>query len=367
MRCRRTDRVRDRHRPAREGRAVLDAGGRLQPGRGRGTLRHRSGHGDLGARAGDRPARRGRRRAAGLRWAPPRDSGGTAVTGYGIRYRLSGGSWRPWPHTGTEASAVVTGLTNGLTYELSVRAANGVDEGPWSSASAVPSLAALQPTGAAATAAAGGRGLRVSWTPPAKSGLERYEVSWQPEPGQLHTAAPSKSTWRRRRGRWCCPVSSPGWSTGCAWRRTSTTARPVRRRTWWLVPDRRRRGWRPPPASISASTPPTAPLPGVAPQLRCRSSWSPPRRRRHRPRQRCCSASFSGSPRARPRTRIRSVSTPTRRPSTVSRWDRPTTCACGPGISTGPAPGASPSACSSRSRPTRRGSARPRPPTSRWR
>ena len=92
-----------------------------------------------------------------LRWAAPRDSGGTAVTGYGIRYRLSpGGSWRSWPHDGIAASAVVTGLINGLTYELAVRAANDVGEGPWSSASAVPSLAALQPTGAAATAAAGG-------------------------------------------------------------------------------------------------------------------------------------------------------------------------------------------------------------------
>ena len=124
-----------------------------------------------------------------LGWALPRDSGGTAVTGYGIRYRRSGDSWQPWPHDGTAASAVVTGLINGLTYELSVRAANDVGYGPWSSASAVPSLVALQPTGAAATAAAGGRGLRVSWTPPAKSGRERYEVSWQPEPGQLYTGA----------------------------------------------------------------------------------------------------------------------------------------------------------------------------------
>ena len=123
-----------------------------------------------------------------LRWAAPRDSGGTAVTGYGIRYRLSpGGSWRSWPHDGIATSALVTGLTNGMTYELGVRAANDVGEGPWSSASAVPSLAALQPTGAAATAAGGGRGLRVSWTPPTKSGLERYEVRWQPEPGQFHT------------------------------------------------------------------------------------------------------------------------------------------------------------------------------------
>ena len=125
-----------------------------------------------------------------LRWAAPRDSGGTAVTGYGIRYRLSpGGSWRSWPHDGIATSALVTGLTNGMTYELGVRAANDVGEGPWSSASAVPSLAALQPTGAAATAAGGGRGLRVSWTPPTKSGLERYEVRWQPEPGQFHTGA----------------------------------------------------------------------------------------------------------------------------------------------------------------------------------
>ena len=125
-------------------------------------------------------------RQLSLRWSPPLDDGGTDVTGYGIRYQREGAtSWSGWDHNGTGTSNAVTELTNGQRYEVQVRAVNSSGRGPWLSEFAVPSLEALRPGGTQAAPA--GRGIRVSWQPPTKSGLTRYVVHWQTEPDQLHS------------------------------------------------------------------------------------------------------------------------------------------------------------------------------------
>ena len=125
-------------------------------------------------------------RQLSLRWSPPLDDGGTDVTGYGIRYQPEGAPpWSGWDHNGTGTSNTVTELTNGQRHEVQVRAVNSSGRGPWLSEFAVPSLESLRPGGTRAAPA--GRGIRVSWQPPTKSGLTGYVVHWQTEPDQLHS------------------------------------------------------------------------------------------------------------------------------------------------------------------------------------
>ena len=67
-------------------------------------------------------------------WLRNLDDGATLVTDYDIRYRESGQStWIDWKpnETSTERVHMVTGLTNGTTYEVQARAENVYGIGPW--------------------------------------------------------------------------------------------------------------------------------------------------------------------------------------------------------------------------------------------
>ena len=65
-------------------------------------------------------------------WTAPGLNGGPALTGYEVRYRISG-SWIGWTHSGTGTSATITGLTASTTYDVQVRALNGETPSDWSS------------------------------------------------------------------------------------------------------------------------------------------------------------------------------------------------------------------------------------------
>ena len=65
-------------------------------------------------------------------WTAPGLNGGPALTGYEVRYRISG-SWTDWTHSGTGTSATITGLTASTTYDVQVRALNGETPSDWSS------------------------------------------------------------------------------------------------------------------------------------------------------------------------------------------------------------------------------------------
>ena len=82
-------------------------------------------------------------RQLGVSWTAP-GSNGAPITGYDVRYRAAtGGAWTPHPHAGTSTGATVTGLTNDVSYEVQVRAANRLGTGEWSpSATGTPSVAA---------------------------------------------------------------------------------------------------------------------------------------------------------------------------------------------------------------------------------
>ena len=84
-------------------------------------------------------------------WSTPRTPSGTAVTGYGLRYRESGsgGSWIPETVTGTDRSHAIENLIKDTAYEVQIRATNdGSEYGEWSvSGTGTPGGAAPPPPG----------------------------------------------------------------------------------------------------------------------------------------------------------------------------------------------------------------------------
>ena len=67
-------------------------------------------------------------------WSSPPGAGGQTLTGYEVQHRLiSSGRWQGSGGTGaTVTSYLISGLTNGETYEVRVRAVNSSGAGEWS-------------------------------------------------------------------------------------------------------------------------------------------------------------------------------------------------------------------------------------------
>ena len=64
-------------------------------------------------------------------WVAPGD-GGTAITGYNIRYREGRtGSFTPWAFSGTGTRTKITGLKADTGYQVQVRARNSIGRSPW--------------------------------------------------------------------------------------------------------------------------------------------------------------------------------------------------------------------------------------------
>ena len=67
-------------------------------------------------------------------WSAPTNTG-PAITDYDVQYRAgTSGSFTSHAHTGTAATATISGLTSGTGYEIQVRATNAEGTGPWSDA-----------------------------------------------------------------------------------------------------------------------------------------------------------------------------------------------------------------------------------------
>ena len=74
-------------------------------------------------------------------WGSPTDNGGSAITGYQVRYRMNGSDWSNWMTVEGGADGTIhtiTGLTNGIDYEIAVRAVNAVGTGEAAMISATP-------------------------------------------------------------------------------------------------------------------------------------------------------------------------------------------------------------------------------------
>ncbi len=92
-----------------------------------------------------------------VEWTAP-DDGGSAITEYKVQYSSDGEStWTAVTDTihGTTTSSTITGLTNGTSYVVQVRAANMQGDGDWSASATamlpVPVFATQVPSGTAAS------------------------------------------------------------------------------------------------------------------------------------------------------------------------------------------------------------------------
>ena len=102
-------------------------------------------------------------------WTAPANNGGAAITDYKIGITPSGGSETVTSHGGTTPPHEITGLTDGVTYGVRVRAVNAVGDGAWSST--VNQVAALLPDAPSALSLTPQTSaLDLSWTAPADNG-----------------------------------------------------------------------------------------------------------------------------------------------------------------------------------------------------
>ena len=140
-----------------------------------------------------------------VRWSAPSDNGGAGIDDYDVRYRTSGGTWRHLPDdvkSTATTTATITGLMNGTSYDVQVRAGNRVGDGPWSpSARGTPMASASVPSAPSApTLTAGDLQLEVSWTEPANNGAEidDYDVWYRSDGSGTWSVLPDdvKSTAR---------------------------------------------------------------------------------------------------------------------------------------------------------------------------
>jgi hypothetical protein len=114
--------------------------------------------------------------SATVRWTAPSNDGGSAITGYLVRVVDSAGvqvgGLRPAAATAT--SLVVSGLTNGSSYQFQVAATNAVGTGPNSALSAVVIPATVPGAPVIGTAASGAAGGAVTatanWNAPTSNG-----------------------------------------------------------------------------------------------------------------------------------------------------------------------------------------------------
>ncbi|WP_285689328.1 fibronectin type III domain-containing protein [Actinoplanes sp. NBRC 103695] len=119
--------------------------------------------------------------SASLSFTAPGNTGGEAITGY--EYSTDGSTWHSLTVSGTApVTATITGLTNGISYPVRVRALNAVGPGTASAAEAV-TPATTPGTPFALTAVRGAGQAEVSFQPPSSDGgatITSYTVTSAP-------------------------------------------------------------------------------------------------------------------------------------------------------------------------------------------
>ena len=145
-----------------------------------------------------------------IAWSAPADTGGHEVTDYDLRYIRSDATDNNWTvqdsaWTSGPLSDDLDGLTNGVRYDVQLRAVTDVGTGPWSAtASATPRTAPAAP--AINLITVGDGALAVSWSAPSDSGgstITSYDVRY------IRSDALDKSddaSWTERDGIWTSGV-----------------------------------------------------------------------------------------------------------------------------------------------------------------
>lgn len=128
------------------------------------------------------------KRSLEVRWATPADNGGFNITTYTATATPGSASC-----TSAQLTCVITGLTNGVTYQVTVKATNVIDTSAASAAATLaPGTAPDAP--ASVTLTRGSRELRVNWTaPPDEGGFAVQTYSVTATPGNA-TCGPTSST-----------------------------------------------------------------------------------------------------------------------------------------------------------------------------
>ena len=126
-----------------------------------------------------------------LTWTAPTATGGSAITGYDVHYTSSttvdddadpsgsnpANAWVAVSRSGTGTTQALTGLTNGTTYKVRVRARNSGAARFWARTTAAPAAPThAAPTGLTVTP--GNRELGLSWTAPATGTVTGYDVHY---------------------------------------------------------------------------------------------------------------------------------------------------------------------------------------------
>ena len=108
------------------------------------------------------------------------DNNGNAITGYDYRYRTGSGAWTVVDNS-TSTSFTITGLSNGNTYAVQVRASNVKGDSDWSSSASVRPSAAAPDTPAAPGLASGNGQLTGTITAPNNNGsaITRYDYRYR--------------------------------------------------------------------------------------------------------------------------------------------------------------------------------------------
>ena len=145
----------------------------------------------------------------GVSWDAPVD-GGSPIVDYDVRHVESGYigcadcgplPWVDWEPSAVSTSrwATITGLANGTSYAVVVRAKNSVGVGEWSDDEwGAPVGAALGAPRGLSAAADGVRGLRLSWSAPAANGgsaIDHYRVEISRGPLQNHPVHSDRDEW----------------------------------------------------------------------------------------------------------------------------------------------------------------------------
>ncbi len=144
-----------------------------------------------------------------IAWSAPADDGGSDVTSYDLRYIRSDAPNKGDVHwtvrdgvwSSGDLESTLGSLTNGVAYDVQVRAVSDVGGGPWSSAGTgtaqtvpgMPSIGAVTP---------GDRALSITWTAPARDGgfdITSYDLRY------IRSDATDKAddaNWTERAGIW---------------------------------------------------------------------------------------------------------------------------------------------------------------------
>jgi len=168
---------------------------------------------------------------ATVQWAAPVTSGGSSIAAYVIAPYLGTRAHKRQVFHTTRTTAVVTGLTNGVSFSFRVAAENAAGVGAWSGVSDVVTIGAPAAPSAARVSMAGPGSLSVAFTAPADNGaaITTYVTACTPSNGGttrtgtgaaspltvrgLRTATNYSCTVRATNSRGTGPASAPSMST----------------------------------------------------------------------------------------------------------------------------------------------------------